>query len=72
MFCPRCNEFLHPIESDFDSSEVRAFCRCSACGLEFFAIFIFDHNEIETEPHERPHYQTETERDNPRDPVIEK
>lgn len=72
MFCPRCDEFLHPIESDFDSSDVRAFCRCS-CGCEFYAVFIFDHNEIETEPPERkPRYQTETERDNPRDPIIER
>ena len=72
MFCPRCEEYISSVETDINSSEVSVFCRCS-CGCEFNAVFIFDHNEIETEPPERkPHYQTETERDNPRDPIIER
>ena len=72
MFCPRCDEMADIIETDVDSSEARVFCRCS-CGCEFYAVFVFDHKEIETEPPERKqHYQSETERDNPRDNIIEK
>lgn len=72
MFCPKCNEIADVVETDVDSSEARSFCRC-LCGCEFYAVFVFDHKEIETEPPERkPHYQTETERDNPRDPIIER
>jgi len=73
MECPRCGGWNDkPVESDYDGSLVISFFVCD-CGCQFYAIFIYDHCEVLEEPPEpKLHYQSEYERDNLRDNIIER
>ena len=73
MECPRCEEWISkPIEQSFEEGEIIALFECD-CGCRFDAYYFYDHSEVVQEPPEpQTHYQTETERDNPRDNIIER
>lgn len=73
MECPRCKEWIsRPTEHNFEAGEAVALYDCD-CGCRFDAFFLYDHCEVIQEPPEpQARYQTQTERDNPRDTIIER
>lgn len=75
MKCPFCKEECESVSHEFErANDELVFMQFECkCGCEFSGEYELRHVGVDNPPPtEKQHYQSEYERDNPRDPIIER